>query len=355
MSAFPYHTLSFLTAGQRNLISGAKLRDETNEDIPPRLLVLVGVTGSGKSTMAMQLVNYGFTIIGSVHRGEVVTKMEMLRSAIRLLCDGKSVIVDLPNLTELQRNDWVSLGKARGCEVELVVFYFPRKVCLERCVQFVSEKKKRAEIEHKLDKQIETFEPLGNEQHRISWYVGTLYEFERLVSFCSEKKCYTRQIYRKRQCIPALSSEGCYHLFCPFTISGFITTPYFNTVRQAEISRIFCEWKEVMQEIDVVARHESLAKHIRSALQSGNFDITINYMRVLAETLGAEDCEPHMKTLEQIRNSFHAPHHRRQLENPQIFTYREVRKHVDTMEQILCYMVPNFGRKLRANRRSRCK
>ena len=126
MSAFPCNTLSYLTAGERNLILEAKSRYERNEDVPPRLLVLVGVTGSGKTTMAEKLSKGGgFTIVGNVHRGIELNKIGMLRRALKLLCDGKSVIVDDLNLTEEQRNVWILLGKARGSEVELVVFYFP--------------------------------------------------------------------------------------------------------------------------------------------------------------------------------------------------------------------------------------
>ena len=354
MSLLRYGSLSFLTTGERNLLLNAKSQDERNEEIPPRILVLVGVSGSGKTTMASKLAKLGFSRVSGVHRGVQISNIGMLRAALRLLCDGKSVIVDAPNLKNAERDTWMSLGRARGSEVELVVFYFPRKVCLERSLEFIRDKKRRAEIERKIDEQLSLFEELEPEQQEVAWYVGTLTEFERIVSFCPEMRCYTRSFYRKGQCTMAKSPEGCYHLFCPYTISSFTTTPYFNSERRAEICRTFYDWKEAMEGITVEERLRSLATHVRSAMQPGNFDVTMNYMRVLAETLKEEEeSEPYRTRLEAIRRSFHSPHHRRQVHNPQIFSYREVRQHVDAMEEILGYVVPNFGRKLRANRRSR--
>jgi predicted kinase len=108
----------------------------------PRLIVLIGLPGSGKSTWAEK---QGYTVISSdemrrvlvddpadqtVH-GRVFAAMRyFLRHRLEL--QRPVTCVDATNITRRDRRGWIKLAELYGCLPEAVFFDVPVEVCLAR-------------------------------------------------------------------------------------------------------------------------------------------------------------------------------------------------------------------------------
>lgn len=95
----------------------------------PKLTLLVGPPGSGKSTMAKDYEAKGFVCISQDDQGKA-GHIEAFRQAIR---DGKDVIVDRMNFSIEQRRNY--LQEAPHYEREIIVLHQSYKVCLERMLK----------------------------------------------------------------------------------------------------------------------------------------------------------------------------------------------------------------------------
>ena len=107
-----------------------------------RIVVLVGLPGSGKSTYLEQM---GATALSSdtirgllvddetdqtIHDRVFQTLRYLLRHRLEL---GRPVTyIDATNLTPEERRPYIGIGKSRGCSVEAVYFDVPLEICRER-------------------------------------------------------------------------------------------------------------------------------------------------------------------------------------------------------------------------------
>lgn len=94
-----------------------------------RLIVLVGLQGSGKSTFAALLEEAGWCRVsqddlGTRHKCELLTKAELGR--------GINVVIDRCNFDASQRAHWIRLARDYGAVVGCVVFAVPLSVCIQR-------------------------------------------------------------------------------------------------------------------------------------------------------------------------------------------------------------------------------
>jgi predicted kinase len=109
---------------------------------PPRIVVLVGLPGSGKSTYIEQLGTGALSsdairkllvddeTIQTIHERVFETLRYLLRQRLAL---GRPVTyVDATNLTPQERRPYIGIGKAFGCTLEAVYFDVPLAVCRER-------------------------------------------------------------------------------------------------------------------------------------------------------------------------------------------------------------------------------
>lgn len=96
----------------------------------PRMLVLVGIPGSGKTTFGERLCSLGWG--DRLCQDELRSRPAVERAVVEALVAGRNVIVDRCNFDGPQREHWVRLAKARGCHVGVVVFATPVAQCLAR-------------------------------------------------------------------------------------------------------------------------------------------------------------------------------------------------------------------------------
>eukprot|EP00049_Salpingoeca_infusionum_P009755 m.165806 g.165806 ORF g.165806 m.165806 type:complete len:153 (-) comp14435_c0_seq2:412-870(-) len=98
-----------------------------------RLLVLYGLSGSGKSTFAQSFIEQQPTDTWiRVSQDVLGTRQACIQQADEALADGQSVIIDRTNLTPKQRAHWVELATKYHVNPEVVVMMTPLQVCIHR-------------------------------------------------------------------------------------------------------------------------------------------------------------------------------------------------------------------------------
>ena len=99
-------------------------------DAKPKIVILVGPAGSGKSTKAYTLEKgLGYVRISQDDQGK--EHMELFKKALN---EKKNIVIDRMNFDKNQRNRYLDPAKAAGYETKIIVFHLPFATCFERCM-----------------------------------------------------------------------------------------------------------------------------------------------------------------------------------------------------------------------------
>ena len=103
----------------------------TTPSPPQRLLILVGLPGSGKSTAAATLESRGWVRINQDTLG---SRPACEAAASAALAAGRSVVVDRVNFDVRQRGTWVALARSTRVPVAALELRLPIEVCVARAM-----------------------------------------------------------------------------------------------------------------------------------------------------------------------------------------------------------------------------
>jgi predicted kinase len=162
----------------------------------PELTIMVGLSGSGKSTAAKSWVNWGrgqvvrlnrdsmrammyVDVPWTAHHDDVirVVQKDMARTALRM---GKNVIIDDTNCVRKTRQAWEELAKECRTKFRIVTMTTPFDVCVERDAQRTDKEHVGKEVILRQRKQLNEFK-IDLENTPVS-YSRPVFEREALLT-----------------------------------------------------------------------------------------------------------------------------------------------------------------------------
>ena len=97
----------------------------------PRMLMLQGIPGSGKSTFARRLEEEGNNWV-RVCQDVLKTRQRCIDVSELALSEGKNVVIDRCNFNRAQRESWIRIAQEEGIYIGCIVFAIPYATCSER-------------------------------------------------------------------------------------------------------------------------------------------------------------------------------------------------------------------------------
>ena len=139
--------------------------------LEPSLILLVGLSGSGKSTVANKFAAMHCIVLNPDEFRQIVTGQEYYQPAEEFIWGivkntaryflnrGHTVVIDALNHTIGSRAQWVNIAKAANATINCLIFDTPLSTCLDR-----NKNRQRQVPEHIIEKQmLSMVEPVINE------------------------------------------------------------------------------------------------------------------------------------------------------------------------------------------------
>lgn len=100
----------------------------------PRLILLVGIPGSGKSTFAEKLMAIDPSKCIRINQDELKSRRACESATRAALRKSLCPIIDRCNFNSDQRRYFIDIAKEFEVEVDCIVFKFSQSICLDRCL-----------------------------------------------------------------------------------------------------------------------------------------------------------------------------------------------------------------------------
>lgn len=101
--------------------------------VEPFMLMLVGLSGSGKTTISRKIVEIMPWKYDRVNQDELGDRTVCLRSAQQILASGKCPIIDRCHVDASQRKHFIDVATETDCPIDCIVLNYSPQECLRRC------------------------------------------------------------------------------------------------------------------------------------------------------------------------------------------------------------------------------
>lgn len=98
-----------------------------------KIIILVGPSGAGKTTLAKQLELEGYVRVSQDDQ----SKEGHLKAFNQALLEKKNIVVDRLNFNKQQRDRYLAPAREAGYESEIIILHVPFEVCFKRCLDRV--------------------------------------------------------------------------------------------------------------------------------------------------------------------------------------------------------------------------
>jgi aprataxin len=105
-----------------------------HNDDKPRMLLLVGIPGSGKSTFAQYLTSLNTSRYVRINQDELKSRDKCERLTRVALKQSQCPIIDRCNFDPKQRSHFIGIAQEFNVPVDCIVLDVSVSVCLERCL-----------------------------------------------------------------------------------------------------------------------------------------------------------------------------------------------------------------------------
>lgn len=95
-----------------------------------KIIIMVGIPGSGKSTFANKYKNYKI-----ISQDELGSRYLCLSTFRQYLSEGKNVIVDRCNINKMQRILWINIAKEHKVEIDCVNLIINKETAIKRILE----------------------------------------------------------------------------------------------------------------------------------------------------------------------------------------------------------------------------
>lgn len=277
--------------------------------IPPRLLILCGLPGSGKTTFAKWLATFGWRHVNQDNLG---SRAACALEAANALASRVSVVVDRCNLSAEQRRCWFDLGRARGSAIGVLWFSLDLQECIARAAQrrdhptLLVERAPGIIRRLALDVEDLTHEEKGYCNSVLEYCANGWWPYPEFF----QERMFTAEQYCQQRCRDFRQNSRCLRMFCPFYHTG--------SVFSAEL--VPCIKDKLQSTVELLAAYLRRGKLARDGvtvptsygeiLRSVSFEQAMSNLRILLEEFESLDSVTVSSSeLSRLRNMVNWAHH----------------------------------------------